>query len=299
MLNYATSDSAMSTPQATPGSSVLRFGVFELDAAGGELRKNGHRIRLQGQPLQILSLLAERPGEIVTREELRQKLWPADTFVDFDHSLNTAINKIREALGDSASSPRFVETLARRGYRFLAQVERIHPVASSPASMRASPAADVAQRPGLDVPAPRRDLARALFVLIQVMYLVFYAEALFRLGAVDRVLDAYPGGWMATALFAAVLVTAGAGIPVRCYLSSAAGFDHRKLGEKFERMFPALLALDGLWAIAPFLLTGKIGFGGAFAATALLLYVPFAERTLVRMAYSSWQALRGSKPLPE
>ena len=82
------------------------------------------RVRLQEQPFQVLAFLVERAGEVVTREELRQKLWPADTFVDFDHSLNTAVNKLREALGDSASSPRYVETLARRGYRFLASVER-------------------------------------------------------------------------------------------------------------------------------------------------------------------------------
>jgi TolB-like protein/DNA-binding winged helix-turn-helix (wHTH) protein/Flp pilus assembly protein TadD len=100
----------------------LRFGTFELDLRAGELRKHGLRIRLQEQPFQILVMLLERPGEIVTREELQKRLWPADTFVDFDHGLNKAISKIREALGDSAESPRFVETVARRGYRFLAEV---------------------------------------------------------------------------------------------------------------------------------------------------------------------------------
>ena len=102
----------------------MRFAAFEVDLAAGELRKNGNRIRLQEQPFQILVYLLDRAGEVVTREELRQKLWPADTFVDFDHSLNTAVNKLREALGDSASNPRYVETLARRGYRFLAPVQR-------------------------------------------------------------------------------------------------------------------------------------------------------------------------------
>ena len=104
-------------------SRVARFGVFEIDLSAGELRKNGVKLRLQGQPFQVLTVLLERAGEVVTREELQQKLWPSDTFVDFDHSLNTAINKVREALGDSASSPRFVETLARRGYRFIAPVQ--------------------------------------------------------------------------------------------------------------------------------------------------------------------------------
>ena len=101
----------------------LRFGVFELDLRAGELRKHGLRVRLQEQPFQVLVMLLEQPGEVVTREELQKKLWSADTFVDFDHGLNKAINKIREALSDSAESPRFVETVARRGYRFLAEVK--------------------------------------------------------------------------------------------------------------------------------------------------------------------------------
>jgi len=101
----------------------LRFGVFELDLRAGELRKLGFRVRLQEQPLQILTMLLEHPGEVISREELQKKLWPADTFVDFDHGLNKAVSKIREALGDSAESPRFVETVARRGYRFLADVK--------------------------------------------------------------------------------------------------------------------------------------------------------------------------------
>src|SRR5438874_387089 len=102
--------------------SILRFGVFEVDVRSGELRKQGVRIKLQEQPFHVLAVLLQRPGEVVTREELRSQNWPADTFVDFDNSLNTAVNKLREALGDSADSPRFIETLPRRGYRFIAPV---------------------------------------------------------------------------------------------------------------------------------------------------------------------------------
>jgi TolB-like protein/DNA-binding winged helix-turn-helix (wHTH) protein/Tfp pilus assembly protein PilF len=111
----------------SPRASLVRarFGSFEMDLRAGELRKHGVRIRLQTQPFQILGMLLERPGEVVTREELRQALWPGDTFVDFDHGLNNAINRLREALGDSAESPRFLETLPRRGYRFIAPVESI------------------------------------------------------------------------------------------------------------------------------------------------------------------------------
>jgi TolB-like protein/DNA-binding winged helix-turn-helix (wHTH) protein/Tfp pilus assembly protein PilF len=118
----------------------LRFGVFVVDLRSGELRKQGVRLRLQEQPFQVLAMLLERPGEIVTRDELRNRLWTADTFVDFDHGVNKAVSRIREALGDSATSPRFVETVARRGYRFLADVTIVEggPVArqdSSPADV--------------------------------------------------------------------------------------------------------------------------------------------------------------------
>ena len=103
-------------------SGILRFATFEVDLRAGELRKQGKRIKVQEQPFQVLTVLLQRPGEVVTREELRNQNWPADTFVDFDNSLNTAINKLREALGDSADNPRFIETLPRRGYRFIAPV---------------------------------------------------------------------------------------------------------------------------------------------------------------------------------
>ena len=101
---------------------IRRFGVFELDLRAGELRRHGHKVKLQEQPFQVLSQLLEKPGEVITREDLRNRLWPADTFVDFDHSLNAAIRRLRDALGDSADNPTFVETVARRGYRFLAPV---------------------------------------------------------------------------------------------------------------------------------------------------------------------------------
>ncbi len=121
----------------------IRFGVFEVDLRSGELRKQGLKIKLQGQPIQILALLLERPGELVTREELREKLWPADTFVDFEHGLNAAIKKLRAALGDSADSPRFVETLHRRGYRFIASVEGLGATVRPPEIVR-KPAAPLA-----------------------------------------------------------------------------------------------------------------------------------------------------------
>src|SRR6201999_2947607 len=110
---------------------VVRFATFELDLRSGELRKSGVKLKFGGQPFQVLTILLEQPGEVVTREDLQKRLWP-DTFVDVDHNLNTAINKIREALGDSAESPRFVETLPRRGYRFIATLEPPVPPAEEP-----------------------------------------------------------------------------------------------------------------------------------------------------------------------
>jgi DNA-binding winged helix-turn-helix (wHTH) protein len=290
----------MPAPLGNHSSKIVRFGVFELDLAAGELRKNAVKLRLQEQPFQVLALLLERAGDVVTREELRLKLWPADTFVDFDHSLNTAVNKLRETLGDSATSPRYIETLARRGYRFIAPVQQgdakagagtadVETAASAvpPGRRPAEPPLDSSTtlHPDLEVPIPRRSLTRGLFALAQLMYLIFYVVALFRIHAVFAVADSFLPGWGATVLTAAVMVTAGVGIPLRFYLLSAVGFDHQRLGEKFQQMFPYILALDQLWEVAPFLLAQKIGLGPAFAASAALLYVPFSERTLIRMAY--------------
>jgi eukaryotic-like serine/threonine-protein kinase len=113
----------MKQPSTPP--RLIRFGTFDVDLAARELRKNGVKLRLQDQPFQVLSVLLENPATVVTRTELRERLWPADTFVDFDNGLNTAINKIRETLGDSAESPRFVETVPRRGYRFIAPIQPV------------------------------------------------------------------------------------------------------------------------------------------------------------------------------
>src|SRR5882757_8102433 len=109
----------------TPATSarIVRFGIFEVDLNALELRKSGLRLKLPEQPFQILAILLEKPGEVVTRDELRNRLWQSDTFVDFDHGLNNAVMRLREVLGDSSDNPRFVETIPRRGYRFIAHVD--------------------------------------------------------------------------------------------------------------------------------------------------------------------------------
>jgi DNA-binding winged helix-turn-helix (wHTH) protein len=111
--------------QAAHSAKLIRFGVFEIDLQAAELRKQGRRIKLQEQPFQILVLLLDHRGGVVGRDDLKHRLWPADTFVDFDHSLNTAVMRLREALGDSSENPRFIETIPKRGYRFIAPFEEV------------------------------------------------------------------------------------------------------------------------------------------------------------------------------
>src|SRR5271157_5141680 len=127
MLNCYRSPRGTGMPGSDSHLRKIRFGPYELDEAAHDLRKNGLSVRLQDQPWEVLRALLERPGEVVSREELRRRLWPDGTFVDYEHSLNKAVNKLRDALCDSADKPRYVETVARRGYRFVAAVEQEGP----------------------------------------------------------------------------------------------------------------------------------------------------------------------------
>lgn len=278
---------------------MYRFGVFELDTAAFELRKDGKaEPRLREQTLQVLLMLLEHPREIVTREEIQKRLWSSDTFVDFDQGLNTAINQLRNALGDSAASPRFIQTLPRRGYRFIAPVNIVpvadavigaRSVAPDPAPLAAAAPSDPAPAKNSllsdpdDLPGASRSTVRLLFSAIQVLYLVFYVVSLARLNALDAILAAsrYP----ARAILILVIVTAVVGIPTRLYLLSAALFNYRHLAAKFLRLFPFLFPLDELWSLAPFLIVNLIGIGSALAATAALLYLPFAQRSLLLMGF--------------
>jgi DNA-binding winged helix-turn-helix (wHTH) protein len=262
---------------------VFRFGVFEADEAAGELRKHGLRIKLHSQPFQVLLMLLERPAELVTREEMRQRLWGEDTFVDFDHGLNSAVNKIREALNDSASQPRYVETVSGKGYRFIA------PVSQAPAAPVPVPAVVSETSLGSvlstaeELPAPPRKMVRILLLLVQVLYLSFYLTALANLKEVDDIfLEArlLPP----PLLIALVVATATMLIPVRLFLAAGVAFDLRQLPAKFARMFPVLLILDLLWALSPFLLVHYVSVGLALGLSAVLVYLPFAQRSLVLMS---------------
>ncbi len=283
-------------PESTHQKSIFRFGLYELHAGTGDLRKDGKvRPRLQGQTLEVLLHLLTHPGDVVTREELRALLWPADTFVDYDHSLNTAVNKLREALSDSAENPRFIQTIPRRGYRFIAPVEETADGAPQFTESKkengtgAETSANVSDEKGASALSESRDLPEAphrvvqiLFSLIQVMYLSFYVIALARLHWVEPLLVQalqHPM-WV----FALIIVTALVGIPIRLYLLSAAIFGYRGLPVNFRRLFPLVIFLDELWALAPLLSVEVIGVGLALAVTAALLYLPFSQRSLMLMA---------------
>lgn len=289
-----------------------RFGVYEADASTGELRRGGVRVRLNAQPFQVLLLLLERRGRLLTREEISSRLWPDGTFVEEEHGVHSAINRIREALGDTAAAPRFIETLARRGYRFIAPVEMLDPEAVDPAS--ASPRAPLSgaalMSPSTAVVAtpsdkgsapedvrPNRFLASAdqlpklswpitqtFFVLFQVMYLGFYVGALANLGEIQDLLSPLH---RATVVFFVLIITAALLIPVRAFVLTAALLHAPGFRGKFLRLWLFLIPFDELWALSPFLLLHHINFGLALACTALLAGSPFAQRSLVLMGAAS------------
>jgi DNA-binding winged helix-turn-helix (wHTH) protein len=286
------------TPTTT--GRMFRFGPFELNEATGELRKEGIRIKLHSQPFQVLVMLLERPSELVTREELRQRLWGDDTIVDFDHGLNTAVNKLREALGDAAAQPRHVETISGKGYRFIAPVTLATSGSRTPAETTAtrdaagSTASAATGEDAADTTAPTllpaphelpkapRSLVRTLLLLTQAMYLAFYLGALANLPEIREIFA--DARILSPAILMTVLViTAVALIPVRLFLFAAVAFDFQQLQAKFNRLFPVLLWMDLLWALSPFLLIHHINGGLALGMTAALVYMPFAQRSLILM----------------
>jgi len=287
-----------------------RFGVFEADAKTGELRRQGVRLRLNAQPFQVLLMLLDRPGALVTREEISRELWPDGTFVDYDHGVNSAVNRIRESLGDTAGSPRFIETLARRGYRFIAPVERIagseilvaagRPEGPPVDLASTAPVPNVAEQVNAalapnesngktkfailtseeDLPKSPYSVVQTLYILFQLMYLAIYVGALANLAEIEELLSPLPH---AMAVYGAVIATAAILIPVRAFLLCAVLFHPPGVRQKLLKVWPFVLAFDELWALAPFLLLHHINFGLALACTTLLVYSPFPQRSLVLM----------------
>jgi cholera toxin transcriptional activator len=263
-----------------------RFGAFEADASTGELRRQGIKVKLNSQPFQVLLLLLDRPGEVLTREEISRALWPDGIFVDYEHGVNSAVNRIRDALGDSAANPRFVETLARRGYRFVAPVERIgEPVDVTPASEASPPTPDPVFGDGLlaspdELPDTPHTTVRTLFLLLQLMYLGFYVGALANLAEIQELLSPLPA---ATLIFYALIVSAAVLIAVRTYLLSSVFLRAPGMRSRFLAMWPYLLVADVLWALSPLLLLHHISTGLALAFMAPLVYSPFVQRSLMLM----------------
>ncbi len=304
-------------------AGLLRFESFELDLRTRELRKSGRLIKMQDLPVRLLALLASRHGELVTREEIEKALWGEDQFVDFDHGINTAMRKIRDALGEQAEQPRFIETLPRKGYRFLVPVETIDAdrargtppgvpmdgssaaVSSPPQSADASawplpgvtglvrndasdpisvkPAASMPTSAAAEYFLPRAP-SRILFLAIQLGYLAMYCAALYKTDAMGEVLGEVLHAPTAV-LVPVALTLAMCGIAVRLYLLTSVGLNHPAAGVQYRRIFPLLFILDTIWAASPLLLVRKIGFGLALAAAAALAYLPFAQRTLNQSIY--------------
>jgi cholera toxin transcriptional activator len=282
-------------------AEIVAFGVYEANLRTGELRRSGLKVKLQEKPFQVLSILLEKRGDLVTRDELRERLWPSDTFVDFDHGLNTAVNKLREVLGDSASSPRFIETLPRRGYRFIGDVRQTSPsvappepqiverdlsangVPGSPTSVsNVTTESAPSDKRVTDLPSAPRGLIRAILAAMQIGYLTMYVFALHSFFAHNEHADLMPGfAWLPDLLIWIAIVS----VPIRLYLLSAISFDYALLSQKFRRLFPFLFILDEIWSLAPFWIALKLGLGVTFAAVAAFVYLPFVQRTLMWMGY--------------
>ncbi|SNT38063.1 DNA-binding winged helix-turn-helix (wHTH) domain-containing protein [Granulicella rosea] len=266
-----------------------RFGVFEADVSTGELRRQGIRVKVNVQPFQVLLLLLERPGEVLTREEISRVLWPEGTFVDYEHGVNSAVNRIREALGDKARNPRFIETLARRGYRFVAPVQRVgdDPIAVAPPPVIVEEQLDEEPEelsPYLAAPhelpkTPWRTV-RTLYLLLQLMYVGFYVGALANLAEIGDLFSALSRPAEAMVV---LVVTAALLIPVRAFIVCAVLLHAPGVRRKLLKLWAYVLPFDVLWSLAPFLLLHHMNFGLALACTALLVYSPFAQRSLVLM----------------
>jgi cholera toxin transcriptional activator len=281
-----------------------RFGAFEADASTGELRRQGIRIKLHAQPFQVLLMLLERPGEVLSREEISRALWSDDTFVDYDHGVNSAVNRIREALGDAASSPRFVETLARRGYRFVAPVEAIAGEADQPTpSAHLDPPQSTSETEARlgngilasleELPESSHTVVQTLFLLLQLMYLGFYVGTLTNLPEIEELLSTLP---RATLIVYGLIGIAAILIPVRAFVFCAALFRAPGVRGKFLKMWPWLLVADVLWALSPFLLLHHISIGLALACMALLVYSPFAQRALMLMGAGRQKSEQAALP---
>jgi DNA-binding winged helix-turn-helix (wHTH) protein len=297
----------VSAPQSQPAR--VRFEPYELDCITGELFKDGSRLKLQDQPARLLILLVSRAGTLVTRDEIQEALWEDGQFVEFEHAINVAIKKIREALNDDPLKPRMLETLPRKGYRFIAPVKAVeNPVNSVAVEANVVPSMPEVEPTPLTVkedllpppaqiqtkiekkdPEPDEETlerefalpatpARILFLTVQVMYLTIYSLALIHMYDIASVLGTAGVGWLAAPL----LIGAAGSIPVRLYLIFTVGLGHPAAGIKYRRMLPYLMPWDWIWAASPFLAVHTIGPQWALVLSAVLVYPPISQVILMR-----------------
>jgi DNA-binding winged helix-turn-helix (wHTH) protein len=287
----------------------VRFESFELDCITGELFKDGSRLKLQDQPARLLILLVSRAGMLVTRDEIQKSLWEDGEFVEFEHAINVAVKKIREALNEDPLKPRMLETLPRKGYRFIAPVEAvtnsagpdpaeadvpdfkpvIEPSSVDVREARLPPNQEIQKR--IELPLSEVDEetlerefalparpARVLFLIVQGMYLTIYSLALVHMYDVASTLGMAGVGWLAAPL----LIGAAGSIPVRLYLIFTVGLGHPAAGIKYRRMLPYLMPWDWIWAVSPFLAIHTIGPEWALVISAVLVYPPMTQLILMR-----------------
>jgi len=269
-------------------AEVIRFAEFELDLGRYELRRQGQAVRLEKVPMELLILLAKKEGQLVTREEIIQRLWGDNVFVDARQGINTAISKIRVALKDDPDQPRILQTVFGKGYRLVVPIERISQESGPEAVQFHAPPPTAESETGRLVASPsaspikHRDLmkpshARALFLLIQAGYLVLYGATfthfpqIQRLGAPHFILQL-------------TLLMGLVGAPLRLYLISAVGLNYAGSGRLFRRAFPGILVLDVIWAAAPLFLFHRMG-EVTLLFVAALAFLPFSQRTLISCAY--------------
>jgi DNA-binding winged helix-turn-helix (wHTH) protein len=253
-----------------------------MDLVHCELTRSGTRIRLQDQPARLLALLVERSGTLVTRAEIQSALWSDGQFVEFEHAINTAIKKIREVLEDNKEAPRFLETLPRKGYRFIASVEfdvNTEQHIETPAAPASQPAPPVAE---FTLPLSRRR-AQFLFLLTQIPYVVTYVAFFYHWDhfdlaeAVMRTFSIVPIGVSLSVLRVVALF----GFTIRVYLIGLVAWGHPAAADRYRRIFPGVALLDAVWAATPLLVQPAVGSAVAIAGLVLMAWLVFGQRTVM------------------
>jgi cholera toxin transcriptional activator len=276
---YIANSFSYKVPVASMEQQRIRFDTFELNLHTGELHKQSRRIRLQDQPARLLILLASRPGQLVTRDEIHQALWKDGEFVEFEHAVNTAVRKIRVALEDDSEQPRIIETLPRKGYRFIGSIEAAETMTSEPVPQQTIERSEKTEDFVIPLSVER---SRHLFLLAQIPYVATYLATFYywyRLGSyLEQTFPIIPLAISLPLMQVAALV----GFTVRVYLISLVGWGHTGSAEQFRRIFPALAILDGFWAATPLLVEHKLTPLVAWTGLILMGWLIFGQRTLMQ-----------------